>query len=435
MNRRTLSHVSEQTLNIKLVAASDLYGGSGLASYRLLQGLQSIGCPTKLFVQEKRSTGDYVVGPRGPFCALFGKALPYLDPLPKLAYPKRHRDAWSCNLLPNPCFSKDTFKTADVVNLHWVGGGTLPIQAISHLGKPLIWTLHDSWPFTGGCHIPYDCTRYEDECGSCPQLRSGREYDLSRIIWNRKFRAWHSLAMTIVAPSKWLASTASASSLFRHLPIQIIPNGLDKTVFNVADKLEARHRLGLPDKPRLILFFAMGGVHNWNKGADLFRDCLNIIKETCFHDEFVVVTAGTPAPADYFPIPCINLGRMDDDRQKRWMYAAADVTAVPSRSESLGYVAMESMACGTPCVGFSVGGVPDLIDHQVNGYMVDPYSVKGFAEGILWLLADQQRLEKIRSSAREKVADHFCHIVVAKQYEELYAQVLKTSSSSPNPDN
>ncbi len=423
---------AEQTLNIKMVATSDLYGGSGLASYRLLQGLQSIGCSAKLFVQERKSTDESVVGPRGPLCTLFGKVLPYLDPLPKLAYPKRHRDAWSCNFLQNPCLPYRELNNADIIHLHWVGAGVVPIRGLSRFRRPLVWTLHDSWPFTGGCHLPYDCLGYESCCGSCPQLRSGKERDLSRLIWERKSQAWRDRRLTIVAPSSWLASAAKSSALFRDCPVSVIPNGLDIDKFSPINKQEARCSLGLPAKSRLILFSAMGGVQNWNKGGDLLKDILSALPPS-ESSKLIVVLCGNnqPVPKGYFPVECIDLGRVDEDEVKRRLYSSVDATVIPSRSESLGYVAMESMACGTPCVGFSVGGVPDLIDHKTNGFLAEPYSTRAFAAGISWLLTNECRRETLSVQAREKIVTHFCHIKVAGKYSDLYARVLQDALGGP----
>ena len=417
-------------MQVKLISASDMHGGANIAAFRLLQGLKALGHEAELVVSKKFSEDPAVTSRSAFFCNLYANILPYIDPLPKLMYPKRHRDAWSCNFLPNPCFLEEMFASADVVNLHWVGGGTLPIQTIGRLNRPIVWTLHDSWPFTGGCHIPYDCNRYERKCGNCPQLRSGRERDLSRIIWGKKFRSWQQLPLTVVAPSTWMASAARASSLFANYPVEIIPNGLNTEIFKPMERLAARRCLNLPAAPRIVLFSAMGGVNNWNKGADLLREGLRLLKEEQTKEEILLLLAGadTPPVPDYFPFPFVNLGRVDDDDKKRWMYAAADVTAVPSRSESLGYAAMESMACNTPCVAFDVGGLPDLINHKINGYLARPYATEGLCRGISWILADETRRLSLGRCAREKIVADFSLEQVVGRYLELYRQLASTKS-------
>lgn len=412
-------------MQVEIIAASDQQGGAGIAASRLLQGLKAIGFDAaRLVVRRKFSTDSDVFPTTSRGSELYARLLPYFDPLPKLFYPKRHRDAWSCNLLPTPSLGK-RLALAEVVNLHWVGAGTLSIPAIGRLTKPIVWTLHDSWPFTGGCHIPYDCTRYARQCGNCPQLRSGRERDLSRVIWTRKSLAWRNLPMTIVAPSRWMASAVGASSLFGHLPIEVIPNGLDVSVFDVADKQEARHHLGLPESQRLILFSAMGGMKNWNKGGDLLQASLQRIKDLKSCGDFILVTVGCQnfSQRGNFPLRSIDLGRVDDERRQRLIYAAADVTVIPSRSESLGYVAMESMACGTPCIGFSSGGLLDLIDSGENGYLCPPFSIEAFADGLVWLLSEETHRRRLGANARKKIVSQFTQELVAQKYANVFERV------------
>ena len=378
----------------------------------------------QLFVQEKKSDNIYVRGSNGFAGRALGKVLSCLDPAPKLLYPKRHRDAWSCGYLRNPCFSFKDLIQPDIIHLHWVNAGMMSVKSIGSLSRPVVWTLHDSWPFTGGCHIPYDCLKFEERCGDCPQLRSGKERDLSRLVWKHKLQEWHGQPMQLVAPSSWLASTAKSSSLFKGWPVKVIPNGLDIQLFSPVSKTLARRRLGLPEKSRLILFSAMGGINNWNKGGALLKDSLVKLLKFEFGDCALVVTGNNrPIPKDFFPVKCIDMGRIDDDDEKKYLYSSVDVTAVPSRSESLGYVVMESMACGTPCVAFSVGGIPDLIDHQLNGFLAKPLLTDNFAEGIVWVLSDATRYQELSAHARNKIVDQFCHIKVAKRYQDLYLEV------------
>jgi glycosyltransferase involved in cell wall biosynthesis len=308
-----------------------------------------------------------------------------------------------------------------------VNGGFLPIHALRKLQRPIIWTLHDSWPFTGGCHIPYDCDRYRQICGDCPQLQSRQEEDLSRRILKHKLQQWRDIDMTIVSPSRWLAGLAAASTLFRDRPIEVIPNGLDLEVFAPIDKMTARHHLGLPANVHLLLFSANGGIGNWNKGGDLLRDSLNCLRHQRSETEIVVLLTGSskPPPADFFPMPVINYGVVNEDARKRLIYAAADITVVPSRSENLVYVAMESMACGTPCVGFSVGGIPDIIDHRENGYLAEALATEDFAVGISWIIDDDACKARLSRNARQKIVAKFGDLEIARRYEAVYRQVLE----------
>jgi glycosyltransferase involved in cell wall biosynthesis len=413
--------------HVHMLSATDLYGGAGIAAYRLLEGLAKLGVNAELFVQEKQSRHAAVFGPRSWCCKMLGRLNPFLDPLPKLVYTNRHRGAWSCGFLPNPCLPLSQLQDSDIVHLHWVGGGLLPIRDLRRLQRPIVWTLHDSWPFTGGCHIPYECERYQQMCGDCPQLRSRQERDLSRLTMRHKLGQWSDLEMTIVAPSRWMASLASVSTLFKDRPITMIPNGLNLETFAPFDKQEARKQLGLPHKARLILFSAFAGVANWNKGGDLLRDSLHCLPSGDNRQDIVLLLTGSskaPPPA-YFPVPVVNYGVVNEDAKKRLIYSAADITAVPSRSESLGYVVMESMACGTPCVSFAVGGVPDIIDHRENGYLAEALSCGDFAAGINWMFNDEALRTTMSINARQKIVANYGDTEIARQYAAVYRQAAR----------
>lgn len=407
-----------------LVNTYDNRGGAAHAAYRVFEGLRDIGLDPH-FLTRYRTKTDANVHASEPRAIGWVKGL--LDLQLTKFYPKRQPDNFNSSFTPDRLVSWVRRIDPDLVNLHWVGEGFVNIKTLSKINRPIVWTLHDSWPFTGGCYVPYDCLGYEEACGNCPQLQSGRDGDLSRLVWRRKAKAWRDMDLTIVAPSSWMASTAKSSSLFCNQQVVVIPNGLDVKAFAPLGKEIARESLGLPAQSSLILFSSMGGVRNWNKGGDLLKESLAGLAKTEQNITVLLCGNNQPTPKDFFPVPHIDMGLVDDHDIMRRIYSAADLTVVPSRSESLGYVAMESMSCGTPCVSFSVGGLKDLIDHQVNGFLAAPYSTKSFAEGISWLLSDKEKRHKFSVNAREKIVAHFCRLKVAKRYQALYARLLEES--------
>ncbi len=418
-------HPGQRSMTIKLLSAVDLQGGAGLAAYRLLQGLKEAGATAEMLVQDKSSKDSGVIGPRGWPCKVFGKILPYIDPVPKLIYPFRHRGAWSCNSLPNLCFPSSRIAQADILHLNWICGGFLPLRVMRSFSQPIIWTMHDSWPFTGGCHVPLDCRRYETNCGDCPQLRSCKDRDLSRLTWERKNREWRNLDITVVAPSRWMASCVGASSLLGDRRVEVIPNGLDITVFSPMDKQEARIILGLPTEGRFLLFSAMGGIASKEKGGDLLKACLERLAVEP-NGNFTLLLSGCESSPEEgeLPVPFINLGRLTEEGKMKQVYAAADLTVVSSRSESLGYVAMESLACGTPCVAFDHSGNKDVVDHMQNGYLARAYDPAGLAAGIRWILEDPARYKQLAEAGRKKIENVFSLRHVTRSYLDLYAEIL-----------
>ncbi|MFM5961135.1 MAG: glycosyltransferase, partial [Dolichospermum sp.] len=194
---------------------------------------------------ESKSSDDYtVIAPTSKLGKGIGKLKPTLDALPLQFYPQRDRSTYSVQWLPDNLAAQVAQINPDVINLHWINGGYLKIETIAKFKKPIVWTLHDMWAFTGGCHYNGDCMNYTNSCGACPQLHSNKEKYLSRWIWQRKAKAWQELNLTIVTPSHWLAKCAASSSLLKNLKIEVIPNGLDTKQYKPVEKSVARTILG-----------------------------------------------------------------------------------------------------------------------------------------------------------------------------------------------
>lgn len=162
-------------MNVLILNCYDIIGGGAArASYRIHKGLQAIGLNSTMLVQGKYSNDPSVLGPEGKTARVFSLIRPRLDGLPQKLYPHRLGTPWSVSWLPSNITDRIIRLNPDIINLHWICGGFLPVTALAQLNRPLVWTIHDSWAFTGGCHIPFECTRYRGICGSCPQLGSKR---------------------------------------------------------------------------------------------------------------------------------------------------------------------------------------------------------------------------------------------------------------------
>jgi glycosyltransferase involved in cell wall biosynthesis len=300
------------------------------------------------------------------------------------------------------------------------------LETLRQFKIPMVWTMHDSWPFTGGCYVPFDCTRYRESCGRCPVLRSSEENDLSRRVWRRKQRSWQGLDLTLIAPSRWMAECARASSLFHNSRIEVIPNAIDVGRFKPVHKGTAREILSLPQDKKLILFGAKSATRDRNKGFHLLAQALHelagrIEKDTA---EVIVFGSSEPEQSSELNLKTHFQGWVNDDISLALIYAAADVFVFPSIQESLGYTAMEAMACGTTCVAFDQGGVPDLIEHQQNGYLAKPYEPSDLAQGIAWVLEDNERRNELGIRARQKVEREFTLKNIAEQHLTLYRELL-----------
>jgi glycosyltransferase involved in cell wall biosynthesis len=259
-------------------------------------------------------------------------------------------------------------------------------------------------------------------------LESDQEQDLSRWIWKRKAKAWESVNLTVVSPSKWLAGCARSSSLFQDKRIEVIPNGLDTQIYQPIERHLARARLKLPQDKLLILFGAMSSTSDRRKGFHLLQPALQKLGGSDWRDQVELVVFGSSRPKSEpsFGFKTHYLGSLSDDFALSLVYAVADVFVAPSVQENLPNTVMEALACGTPCVAFKIGGMADLIEHQLNGYLAYPFEIEDLANGIAWVLADKKQHNLLRANAREKADQEFTLAHQARQYVHLFQELIES---------
>lgn len=411
-------------MKVLLLNTFDQLAGADRAARRLYAGLRRIGVEARLLVHFKRGENPEVLCFSSPWRNLLRRLKLYLGLLPVRLYPQRPENNFTPALLPDRLPERVAGLAPDLIHLHWLGAGFCRIESLARFDRPLLWTLHDSWPFTGGCHVPGPCERYRERCGACPVLGSSREEDLSRWTWRRKERAWRELPLTLVAPSRWMAERARASALFRERRIEVIPNGIDTEIFRPMDKEAARSRLGLPPERPVILFGAVNALDDPNKGWELLRPALELVARE--RPEALAVVFGGRAPTEPSPgLETIFLGRLENDADLLAAYGAADVFVAPSLQESFCQTVLEAMACAVPTVAFRAGGPLDLIEHERSGYLAAPYEVADLAHGLLWVLEDAGRRAALAEGARTKAVDDFALEAVARRYAQLYRELLE----------
>ena len=405
----------------------DIAGGAARAAWRVHQGLRGLGVDSRMLVQTKESGDPSVVDRDSRFSRVLGDARLMTETLPLLAYRGRPPTHWATGWWPTRINRTIDSLSPDIINLHWVCRGLMSLADVGRLSKPVVWTLHDSWAFTGGCHVPGDCTRYRNDCGMCPQLASMRDHDLSRWILARKSTLWQQVPLTVVTPSRWLADCARSSSLFRHRRIEVIPNPIDATTFCPIPRMEARTILALPQDRKLVLLSAMNATHDPNKGFRLLEISMQQMAEAGWKDKLELLVVGQSAPAipAQTGIPTRFLGVLRDEASMRQAYSAADVTVMTSLQENLPNSVMESMACGTPVAAFRIGGIPELIDDGVTGILSNPLDPAHLAAGLEQLLSTPGLSQQMGTASRLKVEREFDSAVITKRYLTLYEQLLQ----------
>jgi len=412
-------------MKILLLNTNDISGGAAIAAYRLLKGLQQNSVQAQMLVQSKKSDDFSIIGPTTKWQKAFTRLRPILDSFPVKLYKNRKKNLFSPAVLTDNIYKKINKINPDIIHLHWIAGGFVKIESLVRIDKPIVWTLHDMWAFTGGCHYDEECGEYINNCGHCPLLNSNKQNDLSYRIWKRKKISWGNLDLTIVTSSSWLGECAKRSSLFNEKRVEVIPCGLDLNRFKPIEKNIARDILCLPKDKKLILFGSLSALNNKRKGFSLLKEALKkyFSKENKDY-ELIIFGSSKPREEENLGFKTHYLGRLNDEISLALVYSAADVMIAPSMQDNLPNTVMESLACGAPVVAFNIGGIPDMIKHQKNGYLVKPFETEDLAYGIKWVLEDDSRRKKLSENAREKIEKEFNVVKVAKRYTDLYKDVL-----------
>lgn len=404
-------------MKVLLVNAYAKSGGASVAARRLCAALNDTDATASLLVQNTEGLQEDVCATRDRWTA----RRPLLDALPVLPYRHRRSPHWANAWLDNASTRRAIREwSPSVTHLHWVNHGMLSIRDVAQLRGPVVWTLHDSWAFTGGCHSPQACRRFEQCCGNCPELASKRERDLSRWVFRRKQLAWKNFTPVLITPSHWLARNARSSPLFSRCRIEVIANVVPFSIFKLMERALARRQLGLPIDKSLILFAGHNAMQDWNKGGDLLIAALHAVADAQPETELVI--AGQMTKRQSLPLRTHHMGALDPAAMARALNAV-DVLVLPSRMENLPNIAAESMACGTSVVAFSVGGLPEMIEHGQTGYLAQPFDTSDLAHGILEFI-------KVSDMCRERcvqAAQRYGPATVAEKHLQLYNELLERS--------
>ena len=409
-------------MRVLIVNTSERTGGAAVAANRLMMALNNNGVKAKMLVRDKESDSLTVVGlPKSPMLNwhfLWERLVIFFH----CRFSRKHLFEIDLANSGSDITKLREFQEADVIHLHWINQGMLSLSGIRKIlksGKPVVWTMHDIWPATAICHLTLNCRNFTTHCHNCRLLPGkGSSSDLSTSVWRKKEKMLEDSSIYFVTCSHWLEQEAKASALIRGQKIVSIPNPIDTHIYRSGDKQTARKNLGLPEDKRLILFVSQR-VTNKNKGMDYLIDACRQLKDY----ELVILGGHAEEVVDQLPLKAHPLGYVNDERRIVEIYQAVDVFVLPSLSENLPNTIMEAMACGVPCVGFKVGGIPEEIDHKRNGYVAEYRDSDDLARGIRWILSEAD-YDQLSQEAVRKVAHSYSQQSVAISYLDVYHQAM-----------
>lgn len=414
------------------LSTSDYNGGAAIAAKRIVTAQRLFSdLDSKLLVQTKKYNDNFIFSAdTSTTKKILSNIRQVADELSIRLLSVQSRGRFTFPYFGQDISQNDLIKNADIINLHWINGGFLSLNSLvklSQLNKPIVWTLHDMWAFTGGCHYNSDCFKFQTQCFDCPSLLFKSENDLSYKIFNGKKKIFADLKPTIVTCSKWLAKEASQSALLNDKKVIVIPNSIDLNVYTPINKIESRQKINLPIDKKLILIGAMN-LKDYRKGFNYLVLALNLLADSNkeISDKFEMVVFGKldKNVTNQIPLKINQLGKLKNEEEIVMAYNAADIYVAPSLQDNLPNTIMEAMACGVPVVAFNVGGIPDLIDDGVNGILVELKSSEDLAKAIEKILLNENLSKKFSIAARQKILNDFDQKIVAAKYYELYKSIL-----------
>ena len=397
--------------------------GAAKGAFRLHQGLCQNGVDSSVVANYPISDTHTRIRSYDEFWIrrIFRSIIHRFNNLFLIVYRHRESGIFTTSFVGHAVHRHPSVRRADIVHLHWVSG-IVGLRAMSRLKVPVVWTLRDMWPMTGGCHYSFGCYNYEKRCGRCPSLGSKRRFDVSRVIQKLKSRIVRNRSVTPVAVSSWIQQAARRSGVFKDSEIHVVHNSVDTELYSPIDQTEARNIVGLPLDKKIVLTGAQN-IDDLYKGFDLFIAAVRLLRGERIQ---IVLVGGSQCswPASTrFEVRSFGLVR--DETLLQHIYSAADVFVLPSRMDAFPKMPVESMACGTPVVCFGSVGTADVIDHKLNGYVSNSFDPADLAKGIDWAISlDPRSYREASQRCVSTVQGRLDNKTIAAQYKHIYTKAL-----------
>lgn len=390
---------------------SDIKGGAAIASNQLHNNLINNGINSKILVLDKNLTDLNIIGPNNNFEILINNLRIKLARFFRRNFLiSKNQETFSFNIFNTNLLSKINNFDCDIIHLHWIGNEMISISQIKKINKPIVWSFHDMWPITSGYHYTEDLNFLNLDS---KEMNFFDKYLLKKKINNLNFK------MNILCYSQWMYELVKKSKIFKTSKIIKIPYGIDLNFWKKKDTYLAKKKLGLNTKEKVLLFGSTSGT-NTRKGFQYLVEAINKLK----NKDFTLIIAGNK-PSIIKKLNCdyIFYNNVDEPEKRRLIFAATDLTIMPSTLENFGLFALEAAACGVPSVIFEGTGTNDLIDHKLNGYVAKKENVEDLIRGIKWCLKDIDRQNSLSEQIRKK-AKNFNQDTVLKKIIKLYSDVI-----------
>ncbi len=418
-------------MKVLIINKSATKGGAAIAAFRLFKALKSFGVDVNMLVEEKSdieeviSLSDNWLNEKKTFIR-FVKERIYFLPHEKN---KEVRFQFSPAKAGIAIHNHPLVQEADIIHLHWINHGFLSLKTMNllfQLGKPVVWTLHDMWAFTGGCHYAGHCSNYKKECMQCPMLKNPSQNDISNTLFHHKKKLYDYHNIHPVTCSQWLQQEAMQSTLLQDKKTNAIANPIDTDVFKPQNKTTCQQHFNLPTNKKLLLFGA-ANINDKRKGIQFLLNALQRLSDNHpeLKDEVELIIFGK-SNAEFlsqFPFTTHNLDYVSSPEEIVMIYNSADAFVLPSLQDNLPNTVMESLACGTPVIAFNIGGVPEMVKNNFNGYLVEKENEADLSQQIFQALYHKHP-EQLQNNARQFVLEHYSQEKIASQYVQLYKQII-----------
>lgn len=411
-------------MKILFVNKYDTTGGAGIVAHRLHQELeQTFSTENSFIVGIKRSNNPRVFCSRNNLVETFiERGLNVVLNLAGLQY------------VYFPFSTSSILRKArelkpDVISLHNIHGGYFETSLLIELSRiaPIVWTLHDMWAFTGNAAHTFGNDSWRVMKAGPDERRSFPQIGLPTGSWllKRKKDIYQRSDLTVVTPSQWLRTLAQQAPVFESKKIVSISNGIDLGVFHPSGAL-SREQFHLPQHAKVLMFTAEKMKNEFKGGKSLLTvlQRINDLTEEPIH--VLIVGQGKMKEVEALKKLVVrNAGYIADELSMARYFSAADVFIYPTRADTLPNALIESIACGTPCVTFDIGGCTEVIRHNFNGYVTQPFDAEAFARHTIALLKNPLKKKYFSQNARRSAEEKFSLASMARKYFELFTEVVE----------